>query len=61
MSFNRSFRRREALATTVALVALSLAGGGAHAQSKGTIQLADAGDASALEEVTVTAQFREQN
>ena len=57
MSFYLSFRGRKALATAIALATLSLAGV-AHAQSKGTIQVADAGDSSGLEEVTVTARKR---
>lgn len=57
MSIIHAFRGRKALATAAALVGLWLASG-AHSQSKGTLQLADAGDSSGLEEVTVTARKR---
>jgi iron complex outermembrane receptor protein len=45
------------LAISIALAALSLASG-AHAQSRNSIQLAEAGAAPELEEVTVTARKR---
>ena len=48
------------LATAVALTALSLASG-AHAQSRGSIQLADAAEPSDLQEVIVTARKREES
>jgi iron complex outermembrane receptor protein len=55
----RSFLLRTTLATCVSLAALSVAGG-AHAQSQGSIRLAEAGGGE-LEEVTVTARKREES
>jgi len=48
------------LAAAAALAALSL-GSGAHAQSRNSIQLAEAAAPSELEEITVTARKRQES
>src|SRR4030081_1094668 len=60
LSEKHSFWRRRVLATAVAMAALSLAGG-AHAQSKSPIQLAERPGAPELQEVLVTARKREES
>src|SRR5262249_6345924 len=60
LSSKHFFRLRAALATSVSLIELSLAGG-AHAQSESSIRVAEAGGSTQLEEITVTARKRQES